>query len=340
MTAFEVPVLVSPEAGDQASRLRELFRDGLPPVSVASWSAPVIAVTSGKGGVGKTNVSVNLATLLAERHRLTLVDADLGMANADILCGVTPARRLQHALPMSDGSVHGRTGAHPSAGANLASICLQSPLGFSLVPGSVGVARMADLQSAEQRQLLRGLAAVEARSDLVLLDTGAGISPGVLGFLGVSDLVLVVATPEPTSIADAYALIKCFAHRAEESPPCERPGRSPTRVALVINQCRNRREAESVYRRLVGACERFLGMHVPLAGVIEKDGRLVDSVMARTPVVRFAPESSASIGLRSLAMVIESEWLSTAKELTLGKAGRGNAGRFDALRRMWRIRGH
>lgn len=334
MTAFQVPVQVAPDAGDQASRLREIFREKAPAAQVASWSAPVIAVTSGKGGVGKTNLSVNLATVLAERHRLTLVDADLGMANADILCGVTPSRRLQHALPLSDGSVHGRTGAHPSAGANLASICLQSPLGFSLVPGSVGVARMADLHAAEQKQLLRGLAAVEARSDLVILDTGAGISPGVLGFLGVSDLVLVVATPEPTSIADAYALIKCFSHRAEESPPLERPRRDRTRVALVMNQCRSRREAESVYRRLLGACERFLEMHLPLAGVIEKDGRLADAVMARAPVVRFAPESSASAGIRSLAAVIESEWLAPGKEQVLAKTGR-----FAALRRLCRIEG-
>lgn len=332
MTAFQVPV--SSETGDQASRLRELFREKAPAAPVASWSAPVIAVTSGKGGVGKTNLSVNLATLLATRHRLTLVDADLGMANADILCGVTPSRRLQHALPLSDGSVHGRTGTHPSAGANLASICLQSPLGFSLVPGSVGVARMADLHAAEQRQLLRGLAAVEARSDLVILDTGAGISPGVLGFLGVSDLVLVVATPEPTSIADAYALIKCFSHRAEESPPPERPGRNPTRVALVINQCRSRAEAGSVYRRLLGACERFLGMHVPLAGVIEKDARLADAVMARTPVVRFAPGSSASQGLRALAGVIESEWLTGKVDHTPARSGR-----FAALRRLCRFEG-
>ncbi|MBX3379213.1 MAG: AAA family ATPase [Phycisphaeraceae bacterium] len=334
MTVFQSPAPTSAEPGDQASRLRALFE---PSGSLQSnspvRSAPVVAITSGKGGVGKTNLAVNLATVLAARHRLTLVDADLGMANADILCGVTPSVRLQHALPLSDGSLHGRTGAHPSAGASLASIGIKTPLGFTLVPGAVGVARMADLNSAEQRQLIRGLTALEARSDLVLLDTGAGISPGVLGFLGVADLVLVVVTPEPTSIADAYALIKCFSHRAEELPPRERAGRGATRVAMVVNQCRGKNEAESVHRRILGVCDRFLNIHIPLAGWIERDARLGDAVMARSPVVRYAPASVAATGLRNLASVLEKEWLS-------GRDGRtGEAsGRFDALRRMWRLR--
>ncbi|MGH7243707.1 MAG: AAA family ATPase [Phycisphaerales bacterium] len=340
MSAFQAPAQIPVEAtiepGDQASRLRELFRAGsAAPVGAPTRTAPVVAITSGKGGVGKTNLAVNLATVLGERHRLTLVDADLGMANADILCGVSPTMRLQHALPLSDGSVHGRTGAHPSTGASLATIGMKTPLGFTLVPGSVGVAKMADLHAAEQRQLLRGLAALEARSDLVLLDTGAGISPGVLGFLGVADLVLVVVTPEPTSIADAYALIKCFSHRAEELPPRERADRGATRIAMVVNQCRSKVDAEAVHRRILGACDRFLGLHVPLAGWVEKDARLVDAVMARSPVVRYSPESVAAAGIRNLATVIESEWISNRSGLSGGKSSR-----FDALRRMWRLRSH
>lgn len=332
MTAFQIPAPTANEPDDQASRLRELFRTrGPAPAPAPTRSAPVVAITSGKGGVGKTNLAVNLATVLGEKHRLTLVDADLGMANADILCGVTPSMRLQHALPLSDGSVHGRTGAHPSAGISLASIGMKTPLGFTLVPGSVGVARMADLHAAEQRQLLRGLGALEARSDLVLLDTGAGISPGVLGFLGVADLVLVVVTPEPTSIADAYALIKCFLQRSEDLPARERANRGATRLALVVNQCRSKSEAESVHRRVLGACERFLGLHVPLAGWIERDARVIDSVMARMPVIRYAPTSTACFGIRALATVLETEWIAQ-------RSGETKPGRFDALRRMLRLR--
>lgn len=333
MTALQSSVPAASEPCDQAARLRALFGAHAPASSGPSVrSAPVVAITSGKGGVGKTNIAVNLATLLSPRHSLTLVDADLGMANADILCGVTPSMRLNHALPLSDGSVHGRTGAHPSAGASLSSIGVKTPMGFTLVPGAVGVARMADLNASEQRQLIRGLSTLEARSDMVLLDTGAGVSPGVLGFLGVADLVLVVVTPEPTSIADAYALIKCFLHRAEEHPLRERAGREATRLALVVNQCRSKHEAESVHRRVRGACERFLGLKLPLAGWIERDARLSDSVMARSPVVRYAPASAAASGLRDLAMVLETEWLSSRADR------KGGNGRFEALRRMWRMR--
>lgn len=333
MTAFQVPSPAA-DAADQASRLRELFRaPGTQPATVPIKAAPVVAITSGKGGVGKTNLAVNLAAVLGAKHRLSLVDADLGMANADILCGVTPTMRLQHALPLADGLVHGRTGSHPSTGTSLVSIGVKTPLGFTLVPGSVGVARMADLHAAEQRQLLRGLASLEARSDLVLLDTGAGISPGVLGFLGVADLVMVVVTPEPTSIADAYALIKCFSQRAEELPARERAGRGPTRIAMVVNQCRNEPEARAVHGRVKGVCERFLGLHVPLAGWVERDARLVDSVMARTPVVHYAPDCSAAKGIRRLAGVIESEWMP-------GTRAEGKPNRFEALRRVWRLPTH
>ncbi|MBL8875304.1 MAG: AAA family ATPase [Phycisphaerae bacterium] len=331
MSAFQSPVSASGEPADQASRLRELFRSGAATAKqAATRSAPVIAVTSGKGGVGKTNLAVNLATVLAERSRISLVDADLGMANADILCGVSPSMRLQDALPLFDGSVHGRAGAHPLAGPSLASIGMPTPHGFVLVPGSVGVARMADLHASEQRQLLRGLSTLEARSDLVLLDTGAGISPGVLGFLAVADLVLVVATPEPTSIADAYALIKCWAQRSPDHSARDRGDRPSPRIALVINQCRSRVEAEAVHRRMLAACEKFLGLHLPLAGWIERDARVVDSVMARMPVVRFAPQSSAASGIHALANVIRSEWMQAERGKTL-------PGRFESLRRMWRL---
>lgn len=332
MSAFRSTMTASGELDDQAARLRELFRSRAgPAMQATACSAPIVAVTSGKGGVGKTNLAVNLATTLAERSRVSLVDADLGMANADILCGVTPSMRLQDALPLFDGSVHGRVGAHPSAGPSLASIGMPTPYGFVLVPGSVGVARMADLHASEQRQLLRGLGTLEARSDLVLLDTGAGISPGVLGFLAVADLVLVVATPEPTSIADAYALIKCWAQRPPDDAARDRGDRRSPRIALVVNQCRSRVEAESVHRRMLGACEKFLGLHLPLAGWVERDARVADSVMARTPVVRFAPTCSAASGINALANVIRSEWMHADR-------GCSKSTRFDALRRMWRMR--
>ncbi|MBS0188196.1 MAG: AAA family ATPase [Planctomycetes bacterium] len=330
MTAFQITPPAA--ASDQASRLRELFRVPAETAAAPQRSAPVIAITSGKGGVGKTNLAVSLAATLAQTHRITLVDADLGMANADLLCGVSPSLRLQHALPLSDGSIHGRAGSHPCAGASLQSIAVQTGYGFALVPGSVGVAKMAELHAAEQRQLLRGLAALEAKSDAILLDTGAGISPGVLGFLGAADLVLVVATPEPTSIADAYALIKCLVQRPNSGDEVRRNG--PSRLALVVNQSRSAKEAADVHRRMVTACEKFLGVHLPLAGWIARDPRLMDAVMAKTPVVAYSPNCEASAGIRSLSEVIRSEWLKAARE---APANTGTA--FERLRRIWRLPG-
>ena len=268
--------------------------------------AKIIVVTSGKGGVGKTNLAVGLCTALAPAHGITLVDADLGMANADVLCGVSVHRRLHHALPAPDGPIHGRVGAHASGDADLASIRVPTPLGFSLVPGSVGVSRITQLAPAEQRALLRGLAAIEARSDAVVIDTGAGISPGVFAFLDVADVVLVVATPEPTSIADAYALIKCYATQPRLGGTLVSGAQ---RLRLVVNQATSTEQGQVVHGRMARVCREFLKLDLPLAGVIHKDPKLVDAVMGRTSVVSASPNCGCAEQIRRLAQSLSREWL-------------------------------
>lgn len=304
-------------AGDQASRLRDLFRPRINGPDDAALPArrrtPIFAITSGKGGVGKTNIAVGLCTALAPDHSVTLVDADLGMANADVLCGVSVHRRLHHALPAPDGPIHGRVGAHASGDADLASLRVPTPLGFSLVPGSVGVSRVTQLAPAEQRSLLRGLAAVESRSDAIVIDTGAGISPGVFAFLDVADVVLVVATPEPTSIADAYALIKCYCtrpHHASHAAPAMHPGRTAApRLRLVVNQAATDEQGQVVHGRIAKVCREFLKLDLPLAAVIHKDPQVPEAVMARTSVVSAAPRCLASGEIRHLAQSLAREWI-------------------------------
>lgn len=294
--------------GDQASRLRDLFRtrQAAPePMQASRRRTPIFAITSGKGGVGKTNLAVGLCAALAPSHGITLVDADLGMANADVLCGVSVHKRLHHALPAADGAIHGRVGAHASGDADLAGLRVPTPFGFSLVPGSVGVSRITQLSPGEQRSLLRGLASIEARSDAVVIDTGAGISAGVFAFLDVADVVLVVATPEPTSIADAYALIKCYAAQAREHP-------SPRqRLRLVVNQAATAEQGQVVHGRIAKVCREFLKLELPLAGVIHKDAALVDAVMARTSVVAATPTSAAARQIKDLARGLAREWLTS-----------------------------
>ncbi|MBY0113892.1 MAG: P-loop NTPase [Phycisphaerales bacterium] len=304
------------DGGDQASRLRDLFRtrpreiqdlvSSAAGVQPSRRRTPIFAITSGKGGVGKTNLAVGLCTALAPSHGVTLLDADLGMANADVLCGVSVHRRLHHALPAPDGPIHGRVGAHASGDADLASLRVPTPLGFSLVPGSVGVSRITQLAPAEQRSLLRGLVAIEARSDAIFIDTGAGISPGVFAFLDVADVVLVVATPEPTSIADAYALIKCYSSQPRQGST---HGATAARLRLVVNQAADTEQGQVVHGRIAKVCREFLKLDLPLAGVIHKDPRLVDAVMSRTSVVSASPSSPAAGQIRQLAQSLAREWL-------------------------------
>ncbi|MBS0191416.1 MAG: P-loop NTPase [Planctomycetes bacterium] len=329
MTSAPIGPTSGPGPGlDQAARLRELFRRHPAEARDAGQpKTPILAITSGKGGVGKTNIAVNLAAVLAQDYRVTLVDADLGMANADILCGVSPTRRLQHAMPMSDGTVHGRMGAHTCAGADLSSIGIPTPYGFTLVPGAVGVSRMADLGPAEQTQLIRGLSHLEARSQVVLLDTGAGISSGVRRFLAVADAVLVVATPEPTSIADAYALIKCLS----QTDTCGRAAGS--RLCLVVNQARSREDAERVHGRIARVCREFLSLDLPFLGWVPRDAQVQESVMSQGPVTKLAPRAPASQAIVELSKSLSRKYL-IANE-PAGKPVPGVGGpKFGMLRRL------
>ena len=274
---------------DQASRLRALVEamSGSASASVANPASrrrvPVIAIASGKGGVGKTNLAVNLAVALAGRgHRTTLLDADLGMANADVLCGLSPGRRLDSVL---------RDGRGPGLG----SCVVDAPGGFLLVPGAVGVARIADLDAAARQRLISGLADLESRSDTVLIDTGAGIGRDVLSFAAAADRLLVVVTPEPTSITDAYGLIKCVVGRARDQHS------AIPRVSLVLNSVASIQEGQAVSARLTATCERFLRFCPEVLGAIRLDPRVPRAVRARRPHLLRFPKCRASRDVHAIA---------------------------------------
>lgn len=269
---------------DQATGLRALARLlGGPVRDSSTISVPLLALTSGKGGVGKTTLSVNLAVALAHMgFRATLLDADLGLANADVMCGLAPGRRLEHALGLN-------ASGRPTRSLDLRTLALNAPGGFRLIPGSVGVSRMADLHEEERARLLAALVDLEHDSDLILVDTAAGIGPGVMAFLRAATLVLLVATPDPASITDAYALVKCL---HESAPP---------RVALVVNQARGRDEAASVHARLAACCGRFLGLPLPLVGWVPVDARLHRSVRTRRPLLAGGSRSPAARALQAIA---------------------------------------
>lgn len=257
---------------------------------VRTHLARVVAVSSGKGGVGKTNIAVNLCVAMAARGlRIVLLDADLGTANADVLCGLTPAARLDHVvtpLPMHDGAAR-----------RVRDILIDAPGGFRLAPGSAGIARMADLGPDEQRRMLELIGELEREADVLVVDTGAGVGRSVTSMLHAADIGLIVATPEPTSMADAYALLKCLVLSEDhEWTPAHAAA-----LRLAINQTASPTEAEDVHARLSAVCGRFLGIRPKLLGSIAQDLRVAQAVRARRPLVLHSPDSPAARHMVSLA---------------------------------------
>lgn len=237
--------------------------------------ARAIAITSGKGGVGKSNLAVNLAIAMAAcGKRICLIDADLGLANIDVLCSVTPKFTL-------DDVVHGRC--------RLGEAVIQAPGSFQLLPGASGVTRMADLTPERQQDLVHRLAILERAVDLIVIDTGAGINRNVLAFAAAAHTVLVTVTPEPTSITDGYGLIKALIRRAPD-----------VRIEVVVNMCRTAREAEAVFQRINRVSKAFLSVPLRFAGHVPDDDAVREAVHQRLPFLLLYPKSAASRSVTAL----------------------------------------
>lgn len=257
---------------DQATSLRSL--------AAARPRASVIAITSGKGGVGKSNIAVNLAIRLsAAQKNVVLLDADLGLANADVLCNIDVPYNLAHVIARKK---------------ELEDVLFRAPGGFRLVGGATGLARMADLTDFDRQRVIHAMAELEESADIILIDTGAGISPNVLSFTRAADHVLVVTTPEPTAITDAYAVIKVITRDAADR-----------RVSLLVNQVRTAAEAWAVYDRIARVAKNFLGVSVLDGGHCVADEQVPLAVRRRTPFVLGAPRCAASLCIAQLATRLE-----------------------------------
>jgi flagellar biosynthesis protein FlhG len=297
---------------DQATQLRSLMREqrNSDRTDPRRRRASVIAVTSGKGGVGKSNVAVNLAIKLASAGKeVVLLDADLGLANADVLCNVD--------LPYNLSSVIARK-------KELHEVMVKAPGGFSLIGGASGLARMADLSDADRQRIVRALADLEERADIILIDTGAGISPNVLSFTRAADHVLVVTTPEPTAITDAYAVVKVLHRDAAGSGPES----TERRMSLLVNQARSPAEARVVHDRIAKVARQFLGVSVYDAGHVLADEAVPSAVRARVPFVLASPRSPASHCITQLAMRLE--------QGVVAAAGGGGDGFFNRMSQWFR----
>ncbi len=236
----------------------------------------VIAVSSGKGGVGKTNIAVNLGLTLAKRGiRVALLDADLGTANVDVMMGLQPEYHLQHLI----------TGQR-----SLAEILVETPSGLKIIPGASGLPDLADLPDAQRDVLLRALMGLDGTVDLLLIDTGAGVGRNVVQFILSAGEVLLVTTPEPTAVTDAYALMKVLAGY-----------HLPISIKLVVNNAQPQSEGEAVAQRLATVAEQFLGRAIEPVGVLPRDKNVPQAVRRQTPVVEFSPYSPMAVALNRLA---------------------------------------
>ena len=236
----------------------------------------VLAITGGKGGVGKTSISVNLAIALARNgSKVCLFDADTGLANINVMLGLHPAYTLEHMF----------TGEK-----NIEDIVLEGPEGVHIIPGASGFAQCVELGASQQQRLVESVSGIESHYDYMLVDTAAGISPTVLHFVAASQVAAVVITPEPTSLTDAFSLLKVLRRRGYRR-----------KVEVIVNMASNARQAEKVFRRFQAAVKKYLGLESEQLGAFWMDESMRAAVSLQRPVAMFSKEDPSARGFYRLA---------------------------------------
>jgi len=240
----------------------------------------VLAVASGKGGVGKTNVSINLGCCLCNLGRtVALMDADMGLANVDVLLGLQPKYNLSHVL---------------NGERTLDEIVLAGPAGLRVVPGASGIQRMADLTSAEQAGVIRAFGSIGEDIDVLIVDTAAGISNGVVNFARACQEIILVVCDEPTSLTDVYAFIKLLNRDY-----------GVYRFQILANMVRDDRQGRQLFDKLSLVTDRYLDVSLNYLGSVPQDDNLRKAVQKQTPVSVLFPQSKSAEAFRSLARRVD-----------------------------------
>lgn len=266
---------------DQADGLRNIIKKQ--EMEAHNRTARVITVTSGKGGVGKTSMSVNLAIQLQRLgKRVVVLDADFGLANIEIMLGIRPEYNL------SDLMFRGR---------EIKDIITYGPEEIGFISGGSGINEMANLTRDQVFQLIQKMYELDRYADVIIVDTGAGIGNSVLEFVAASQEVLLVATPEPTSITDAYALLKLLNRNSSYK-------RGKTVVKMIANQVRGHQDADELFDKLGMVVNRFLNIDIEYLGSVPYDPNMQKAVMRQKPLSMEAPHTAAARSVERIARTL------------------------------------
>lgn len=259
---------------DQAAKLRELSKNALiskyeETTGKESSSAHVIAITSGKGGVGKSTFTVNLALVLASfNKRVLIIDADLGMANVDVMMGCTANYSLLNII----------NGTH-----SLEEVLVTGPKNVKILSGGSGIRSLTKLSTIELQRVINQIVQYEKNTDFVLFDTGAGMGENVMSFLLAAEDIILVTTPEPTALTDAYSILKAYLGNKGKAP-----------LRLVINKAGNEKESAVITNKLTKVAARFLNIQLEQLGYIIEDTAVSKSIKVQSPLVIESPNSPAA----------------------------------------------
>ena len=264
---------------DQAEQLRNVIKMHPAPRPLAR----IITVTSGKGGVGKSNTSINLACQFKKMgQRVLILDADFGLANIEIMFGTVPKHNLCDLIYQ---------------GKSMQDIITWGPMDIGFISGGSGIAGLSNLSQDYLNYIVQNLAELDAIADIVIIDTGAGISDAVLDFLVASGEILLVATPEPTSITDSYSLLKALNRHPRFS-------REDSKIKVIANKVSGDIEGEIMYNKIDTVASRYLKLPIEYLGAIPHDHHLEDAVMQQMPVSIYRPNAKSAIAYEKIAYIL------------------------------------